>query len=157
MLHARRTNQSTLKEINPECSLEGLMLKLKLQYFCHLIWTADSRDDANEDPDAGEDWRQKEKGTAEEKMVSITDSMDMNLSKLQEIMEDRGAWCARVHGVTKSWMWLSDWTTTMLVRWLTGKCYLLNWKWKSLSCVQLFVTPWTIQSMEFSRPEYCSG
>ena len=72
---ARRSNQSILKEINPGCSLEGLMLKLKLQYFGHLMQRADSF----EDPDAGKDWGQEEKGTTEDEMVDgITDSMDMS-------------------------------------------------------------------------------
>ena len=65
------------------------------------------------DPDAGKDWRPKEKGVAEDRRLdSITDSMDINLNKLQEIMEDGGAWCAMVHGVTKSPTQLGNWTTT---------------------------------------------
>ena len=71
---------------------------------------------------------------------SITDSMGMNFGKLWEMVRDREAWCAAVQKVTKSWTRLSDWTT--------------KWKWKSLSRVRLFATPWTIYSMEFSRPEY---
>ena len=69
------------------------------------------------DPDARKDWRQKEKAVTEDEIDSITDSMDLNLSKLQEIVKDRGAWCVAVHGVAKSWTWLSDWKTTM-GRWL---------------------------------------
>ena len=95
---ARRSKQSTLKEICPEHSLERLMLKLKLQYFCHLM----QRTDKGKDLDAGKDGRQKEKGVAEDEIDSITDSTDMNLSKLWEIVKDRGAWSAAVHGVTKS-------------------------------------------------------
>ena len=99
---ARRSNQSLLKEINPEYSLQGLMLKLKLQYFGHLMQSADSL----EDPDAGKDWREEERGTAEDEMVRyyITDSVDMNLSKLWEVVKDT------VHGVERSRTWLSDWT-----------------------------------------------
>ena len=67
------------------------------------------------DPDAGKDWRQKKKGAAEDEIVTITDSMDMNLSKIWEIVKDREAWSAAVQGVTKSQTWLSNWTTTITV------------------------------------------
>ena len=95
----RRSSQSILKEISLGCSLEGLMLKLKLQYFGHLMQRVDSLQ--GKDPDAGRDWGQEEKGMTEDEMVGWHHRlMDMSLSNLQEL--DREAWHAVVHGVTKS-------------------------------------------------------
>ena len=107
---ARRSNQSILKEINPEYSLEGLMLNLKLQYFGHLLWRAYS---TGKDPDARKDWGQEEKGMTGDEMAEGTiDSTDMSLSKLQETMKDREAWRSAAHGVTKNQTQQRDWTTT---------------------------------------------
>ena len=105
---AKRSNQSTLKEINPEYSLEGLILKLKLQYFGHLMRSADSLEKTLM-LEKFEDKRRRE-WQRMRWLDSVTDSMDMNLSRLPEIVESREAWRAAVHGVAKSWTQLSDWT-----------------------------------------------
>ena len=129
------------------------MLKLKLQYFAHLMQTANSLEKALML------WKTEGKCRWEQQKVrwldSITNSMDMNLSILQEIMEDRGVWQAAVHRVTKSQTQLSDWTTTTIK--LTGPLLFLF----SKLCLTLS-NPWTVAfqaplSVEFSRQEYWSG
>ena len=128
----RRSNQAILKEINPEYSLEELILKLKLQYFGHLMRKANLLEKTLM---LGKiDSKRRRGRQIMRRFDSITDSMDMNLSKLQEIVKDRDAWCATVHGVTKSQTQLSDWTATTII--LSFNIYLIShshwtgWYWR---------------------------
>ena len=139
---ARRSNQSIQKEISPGCSLEGLMLKLKLQYFGHLMWRVDSLERL---------WCWEGLGAGGEGdnrgwwLDGITDLIDVSLSELWELVMDRESWRAAIHGVAKIWTWLSDWT-----EWETGHDF--TWINNNVSFVLVILWPMKIDcSLSYVR------
>ena len=153
-----RSNQPILKGINPEYSLEGLMLKLKLQYIEHLMWKAKLLEKTlmlakTED--------KRRRGQQRRRWLdSITDSMDMNLNELQEIVKDSEAWCASVHGMAKIQTWLSNWTVTITIQRNLQSKQLAGWK-VEISALNSprgkksqFLLPVTFTSQHLS---YCSA
>ena len=130
-----------IKPVNPKGNQPWIFIgRAGTKAEAPILWPPDARSLLiGKDSDAGKNWRQREKGTAEDEIVSITNSMDMNLNKLWKIVEERGAWCAAVYGVTESWTWLSDWTTKMYTLHFDTYCTTLTNLYFSLPPIKCIV------------------
>ena len=147
---ARRSNQSVLKEISPEYSFEGLMLKLEFQNFSHLIWRTNSFEKTLM---LGKIESRRRRGRQRMRWLDgITDSMDVSLSNLLELVMDREAWHAAVSGVSKIRIWLSDWT--MWLNHSEAEVDVFSWNFLAFYIIQCILTVWSLASLLFSKSKF---